>query len=87
MLKSAYPNPFNPETKIEFSVKEGDKAKLFIYNIKGEIVKTYSEFTCGSYSIIWKGKNNQGRKVRSGVYFYELKSQTVDEIKKMVLLK
>jgi hypothetical protein len=86
-LKSAYPNPFNPETKIEFSVKENDIAELTIYNAKGQIVKTYSVFFAGNHIVNWQGKDNQGNNVSSGLFFYELKSQTNKEIKKMILLK
>ena len=50
-LYSAYPNPFNPETTISFDVKENDIASLTIYNIKGQVVKSYDKLTAGSHSI------------------------------------
>ena len=56
-------------------------------NLKGKIVRTYPEFTSGTYSIIWKGKDNRGNKVSSGIYLYELKSFTNKTIKKMLMLK
>jgi hypothetical protein len=87
VLKNAYPNPFNPETKIEFSVKENDIAEFTIYNAKGQIIKSFSEFKAGDYLINWYGKDNQGNYVSSGIYLYELKSLTCKEIKKMLLIK
>lgn len=86
-LKNAYPNPFNPETKIEFSVKENDIAELSIYNAKGQKIKNYPSFNAGNHIINWQGKDNQGNNVSSGIYLYELKSRTSKEIKKMILLK
>ncbi len=87
LLQVAYPNPFNPKTTINFSVKENETAQLNIYNSKGQIVKTYSVFENGNHSIEWLGKDNFGNKVGSGVFFYRLKSASTIQIKKMLLLK
>ncbi len=89
-----YPNPFkssgfgrNQGTTINFTVKKGDKAKIEIFNVKGQIVKTYPVFKTGHHKIIWEGKNNNGRRVASGIYFYRLKSKFASQIHKMLLLK
>ena len=86
-LYSAYPNPFNPTTTIKFNVKENDKATLIIANIKGQIVKSYPAYNTGEHTIIWNGDDNRGNKVSSGFYFYKLKSETTQQIRKMLLLK
>ncbi len=86
-----YPNPFNPETKIEFFVKNSiENIKIIIFNIKGEKVTTLvdNKIKQGKHSVIWHGKNKDGKGVTSGVYFIVLKSN--DKIlssKKAILLK
>jgi len=87
LLRSAYPNPFNPRTLIAFSIKTGESGKLTIYNMKGQIVKTFSTFENGEYKVEWNGKDNSGKNVSSGVYFYKLQTETFSKINKMLLLK
>ena len=84
-----YPNPFNPETKIEYSIPSESKIELSIYNIKGQKVKTLIEGNqqSGSYSIIWDGKDENGKPVGTGLYFYKLKTRNKELTKKMLLLK
>ncbi|MBN2829359.1 MAG: T9SS type A sorting domain-containing protein [Candidatus Cloacimonetes bacterium] len=86
-LKSAYPNPFNPDTTIEFNVMMEEKASLTIFNIRGQVVKDYPEFDSGKHSVVWSGDDKHGKRVASGVYFYRLKTQTVDVVKKMIMIK
>ncbi|MCD4819475.1 MAG: T9SS type A sorting domain-containing protein [Candidatus Cloacimonetes bacterium] len=86
-LQSAYPNPFNPTTTIKFSVKENEIAKLEIFNLKGQLVKSYSVFSAGSHLAEWNGKDNSGNKVGSGVYLYKLKSESTEQVRKMLMLK
>ncbi|MBN2829357.1 MAG: T9SS type A sorting domain-containing protein [Candidatus Cloacimonetes bacterium] len=86
-LNSAYPNPFNPETTIEINVKTGEKASLTIFNIKGQVVKEYPEFDSGKHSVIWNGADKQGKGLASGVYFYRFKTQSLNAVKKMIMMK
>jgi len=91
-LKQNYPNPFNPETTIHFTLPNGiEKASLAIYNIKGQKVKTFelpqSEIQ-NPNCVVWKGKDEQGNSVSSGVYLYQLESKDFQsKTKKMVLMK
>ena len=88
-LETNYPNPFNPETTIKYSVAKAGKVNLSIYNIKGQLVRTLvNENQEPSYrSIVWKGENNNGSKVSSGVYFYRLQTAEKVMTKKMLLMK
>jgi len=88
-LQNNYPNPFNPTTKIAFSIDETEFVTLEIYNIKGEKVKTLvdSELAADSYRIEWDSRDNGGKVVASGVYFYKMKVGKFQETKKMILLK
>ncbi|MDP8269320.1 MAG: PKD domain-containing protein, partial [Candidatus Tenebribacter davisii] len=80
-LRSNYPNPFNPITTIKFDVQDNETARLTIFNLKGQVVRTET-FTSGTHNYVWNAQN-----VSSGVYFYQLKSSTYTNTKKMILLK
>jgi hypothetical protein len=88
-LSQNYPNPFNPTTHIEFNLVRTCQVKLEIYNILGNKVNTLvnERLEAGHKSIIWDGKDDQGKDVASGIYFYKLKAGDYAEAKKMILLK
>ncbi len=86
---SNYPNPFNPETTISYSIAKVAKVKLDIYNLKGQLVKTLvnKELNAGSHSVNWDGKDMNDRSVSSGVYFYRLTTPDFTQSKKMIMMK
>jgi hypothetical protein len=95
-LSQNYPNPFNPATTIPFQVG-GSRfmvhspihTTLKIYDILGQLVRTLvdEEKTTGNYKVIWDGKDDSGKEVSSGIYFYQLKTPNYAATKKMVLLR
>ena len=89
LLNQNYPNPFNKETKIDFITLIQKPAKLVVYNILGQKVKTLFNNIAriGLNSVSWNGKNENGSDVSSGVYYYVLKVGEDSFSKKMVLLK
>lgn len=90
ILYQNYPNPFNPTTTISFSIPEDSKVGVSIYNIKGQKVKTLvnDELEKGLHKIIWDSKDNNGKSVSSGVYFYKLNVNGKDKaVRKCLLLK
>jgi hypothetical protein len=88
-LSQNYPNPFNPETNIEFSLPKNCHVKLVIYDILGRKVKTLLDenLSAGQKLISWDGKDENGRDVASGIYFYMIKAGTFSDTKKLVLLR
>lgn len=88
-LNQNHPNPFNPETRISFSLPERDKVTLLIYNHKGQLVKTLlnTEMNQGQHSIIWNGLDNANNPVSTGVYTYRLTWKDRQQTRKMVILK
>jgi hypothetical protein len=88
-LKGNYPNPFNPETTINYSLNRNDNVKIVIYNAKGQLVKTLvnEQKDAGSHSVRWFGKDNNDRQVSSGIYFYRMQTSTYSNINKMILMK
>ena len=88
-MVSNYPNPFNPQTNIVYNLPESGRVKITIHDIKGRKIKTLVNETknAGRNSIIWKGKDDSGKVVSSGVYFYKVKTKNQTINKKMLLLK
>ena len=89
-LENNYPNPFNPETTIEFSVPEQSEVIFKIYNILGEEMYQMQDenLSSGVYRVRWNGMNKFGVQVPSGIYFYQLKAgDSFMQTKKMTLLK
>ncbi len=89
MLQQNFPNPFNPETTISFSIPKSGKANLSIYNTKGQLVKTLVDGNVakGAQQLTWKGTDNNGKRVGSGLYFYKLNTDGKVETRKMMLMK
>ncbi len=84
---SNYPNPFNPETRISFSIPKNEVASLRIYNLKGQIVKEYNNLTSKDTHIVWRGTNNQNKAIPSGIYLTKLVTGHSHLVKKITLLK
>lgn len=89
VLKGNYPNPFNPNTTIEFNMDKAAPAQVEIYNQKGQLIRTLDMAYAnkGINTLSWNGTDNSGRGVSSGVYYFRLKSGSYSSTKKMVLMK
>ena len=88
-LYNAFPNPFNPNTLIRYSLKEAGKVTIDIYNMKGQKIKSYTQehYSPGYYQVSWDGCDDNGRNVASGIYLYRLTTGNYTSVKKMVLAK
>ena len=84
-----YPNPFNPETQIEFSISQKDRISLEVFNTRGQLVNMLAKdvFEAGTHRVKWNGTNLSGEKVSSGIYFYRLVSSYKTQTSKMILMK
>jgi flagellar hook assembly protein FlgD len=80
-LHQNFPNPFNPSTLISFDIKENETGILSIYNIKGQLIVT-DEFETGRHNYTWDAKDHS-----SGVYLYQLQTESYTKIMKMLLVK
>ncbi len=88
-LYNAYPNPFNPSTTIRVDIARSQRASLVIYNVLGQKVKVLFNglLKQGSYKFTWNATDDQGNRVASGLYFYQLKTAEGIQTKAMVLMK
>jgi hypothetical protein len=89
-LRQNRPNPFNPTTTIYYRVKVPGQVSLKIYNVAGQLVRTLVDRQINSTELQtqeWRGLNDAGQQVSSGVYFYKLVARDFTQTKKMVLLK
>ena len=88
-MSHAYPNPFNPITRISFDIPFKSQVSLIIYDILGQEVKELikGDMTEGRHSVVWNAINNEGKKVSAGIYFYNINYENSKQIKKLILLK
>jgi Secretion system C-terminal sorting domain len=79
-----FPNPFNPSTQISFSIPKDDHVNLSIYDVLGTEVAILKNgyLTAGNYSFSFDASN-----LKSGIYFYTIKSDNFNETKKMLMMK
>ncbi|MBN1211624.1 MAG: T9SS type A sorting domain-containing protein [candidate division Zixibacteria bacterium] len=89
ILEQNYPNPFNPVTSITFSLPEPGLVLLEVFNVLGQNVRNLvdREMAAGTYVVDWDSKDDNGNPVASGVYFYRIEYNDVNQCRKMVLLK
>jgi len=88
-LDQNHPNPFNPQTVIGFSVPRAQDVRLKIYDVQGKLVRTLvsGRLEAGVHQVTWRGRDDRGGQVASGLYFYRLTSDDGEHVRKMTLLK
>jgi hypothetical protein len=87
-LEQNYPNPFNAGTVIPFTLVEGSRYELSIYNVAGQVVRTFAgDGVQGLNRVEWNGRTEGGAEAATGMYFYRLTANNYIATKKMVLLK
>jgi len=84
ILLSAYPNPFNPITRIEFSLNTSTNVRVIIYDISGREIETLvqGDFEVGSHEIEWNGELQP-----SGIYFVSINTEMGSRTQKLMLIK
>lgn len=83
-LSRNYPNPFNPTTKVNFSIPAQSYIKITVYDALGKAVKTLvsGDMTAGNYSVDFDAQNLSG-----GIYFYKMEANGFTDTRRMVLVK
>ena len=93
-LLANYPNPFNPETWIPYELATDTNVTLTIYTAQGVVIRVLhlGQQAAGYYTdrqraAYWDGRNALGEQVASGIYFYQLETDDMSSLRKMVILK
>ena len=93
-LLANYPNPFNPETWIPYELATDTHVRITIYNTQGVVIRSleFGHQSAGYYTgrdraAYWDGRNAFGEQVASGLYFYQLETDEMSSMRKMVILK
>lgn len=82
-----YPNPFNPETTVSFDLNAGWRVSIKVYSVTGEMIRVLVEdfMPAGTHRVTWDGRNREGARVGSGVYFCRIAAGPARAAVKMVL--
>nr|MEE4268523.1 T9SS type A sorting domain-containing protein [Candidatus Krumholzibacteria bacterium] len=88
-VAGVYPNPFNPQTTVEFTVADRGPVALAVYDLTGRRVATLVDesMEVGRHTQVWQGRDDQGRQVASGMYVVRLQAKGVSDLKKIMLVK
>ena len=88
-LRGNYPNPFNPSTKIHYTLGSESHVLLRVYTMLGQVVTTLVDEVQqkGDRAITWNGRSSSGTAVSAGVYLYTLQTRDYSQTGKMVILK
>jgi hypothetical protein len=90
VLSQNTPNPFNPSTKIRYELAERARVGLYVYDVTGSVVRVLVNGVdqgAGLQEVLWRGLDDQGRRVPSGTYFYRLTAGQYEETRRMVLVR
>jgi len=89
VLYKNYPNPFNPETTIIFSLPARMPVCLEVFNIKGQLVNRLIDEIkpAGTHKVVFNGLDINNHNIASGVYYYRIKTPSGVQMRKMLLLK
>gem|GEM_PF-2351526 len=88
-LHRNFPNPFNPDTIIHYSMKDDGLVSIEIFNVRGQKVTTLVNgfIEKGHHRVVWNGTDENKKSVGSGLYFYQMRTEGFSDIKRMILLK
>ena len=88
-LGEAYPNPFNPTTKISYELPNSEFVSIDIYNLMGRHIKSLVNMNQapGHRTIEWNATNDSNQPVSAGMYIYTIQAGSFMDTKKMILLK
>lgn len=84
-----YPNPFNPRTTVSFDVDQSQNVRVEVFDLRGRLVAELTDklFESGEHSVEWQGRDDAGRAVPSGEYFFRVEMGGQATIKKAMLVR
>lgn len=86
---SNYPNPFNPDTRVNFALPDSRHVVAIVYNTPGQKVRTLlnGSLAAGYHSVTWDGTNDAGQQLPSGIYYLRLQAGHDSMVQKMIMVK
>jgi hypothetical protein len=88
-LSPNFPNPFNPQTAMRFTLPQSGQVSLKVFDLGGQVVRVLvaQNLSAGVHNITWDGRDNKGHQVASGTYFARLRSGSFSATRKMMLVR
>ncbi len=88
-LSQNFPNPFNPVTRLKYSLKEKGHVSMRVYDVSGRLVRVLVDeiLDAGTYEAVWDGTNDRGSSIASGIYFCRMEASDYERTLKMVMLR
>ncbi|MBK8015262.1 MAG: carbohydrate-binding protein [Betaproteobacteria bacterium] len=85
----SYPNPFNPQTTVEYVMPAEGPVRLGVFDARGRQVRVLAEGRkdAGTHRVVWDGRDDDGQLLASGVYFLRVEAAGAARVGKLVLLK
>ena len=89
VIEKAYPNPFNPTTRIRYGISTQTSVSIVIYDMTGRLISDYKigEKTPGWYEFTWQGTNSHGQQVSTGIYLVTMRTEDHFQKQKVTFLK
>jgi hypothetical protein len=89
VLYANVPNPFNPTTAIKFDLPEAVRCDLSVYNLNGRKVRTLisEDIQAGYHRAVWDGRDDTGKELPGGIYFYKLSAGDFSAQRRMLFVK
>lgn len=88
-IESVYPNPFNPNTNIAFSLPEAGQVRVEVFSVGGQLVRVLlnDTYEAGRHTLRWDGTDQSGNSAASGNYFFRVQSAAGADTRPAILLK
>ena len=88
-LSQNYPNPVISGIHIEYALPKATGITLTVYDVTGRTIRTLlaENQEAGYYTVGWDGKDNSGKKVATGIYFYRMETDKFKATRKLTILR
>jgi hypothetical protein len=88
-FSECYPNPFNPETTVDYKTAEDGNVSVIVYNLMGKQIRTLvtGSKPAGYYKAQWNGRDDRGEAVPTGIYFIRMQSADFSKVRKVMMMK
>jgi len=88
-LRAPYPNPFNSEVVVKYSLPREGEVELVVYNALGQVVRRLAEGYrgMGHHRVVWDGMDDAGRGLATGIYVVRLRAGDFAQVRKVLFLK